>query len=344
MKGILKKALTVFIAACFAVCSLSACNGGEKTELSAPPSREEDSSLESESYEESESTAASESSEESGSAAASESSEESESTAESESSEESTAEPADPAEPLTPIPENFGTDPADSYFDNALFLGYSVMMHFGRYIGEWKMEIDPSIMGDVTFCAAPGVTFYSDRRQTPNGKNSLPLYKGQAYNFKDLPAATGCNTMYIGLMGSSELQKGSTAGCVKYAVNEAVAGILRIQEANPDVKVVILSSIYVTEQYKTGQLDPEKVTNENLRAYNNGILEYCNKNGIDFIDVSSALTDGYGCMPLEYASDGDYHIKKEPFKIWINILRDYARAKNNGTWKNIEVMPELGTK
>ena len=250
----------------------------------------------------------------------------------------------DPDAPLTPIPENFGTDEVDTFFDNSVFVGYSIIMHFGKYINEWKVQIDPSFMGSVTFCAAPGVSFYADKRQEPGQGNSLPTYRGEPYNIKDLPKASGCDTMYIGLMGVSELKRSSADVCVDYAYYEAVDAIERIRDENPDLNIVILSATYVTGEYKTEQLDPKKVNNENLRDYNNLVLEYCNDNGIDFIDVSSAITNGHGFMQLEYSSDKDYHIAKEPFKIWINILRDYAKQKQAGTWENITVMPKLGTK
>lgn len=252
-------------------------------------------------------------------------------------------EPAkDPREPLTPIPETLEVNELDSYFDDSVFIGYSIMMHFGKYISQWKMDIDESIMGDSTFCCGVGMNFTRNRTQTPDTpNNALPRYQGEAYNFEDLPKATNSTSMYIGLMVFSEMKWSPTADYISYAINETINGIEKIQRENPDLNIVILSGTYNTGTYATGELNPNRENNTNVRLINQGVLDYCNEKSIDFIDVSTPLLDGRGFMPVKYASDRDYHIKKNTFKIWIDIFRDYAEKKQNGTWKNIETMPPL---
>ncbi len=250
--------------------------------------------------------------------------------------------PKDPFEPITPIPENLYPNEIDVFFDNSVFIGYSIMMHFGKYVNQWKIEIDESIMGESIFCCGVGMNFINNRKQTPSKKNNvLPKYQGEAYNFEDLPTATGSNSMYIGLMTFSEFKYCDIETCVEDAAIETINGIEKIKEKNPDLRIVILSGTYNTGTYATGELNPERENNTNVRAFNIKILDYCNNNGIDFIDVSTPLLDGRGFMPVKYASDRDYHIKKNTFKIWVEILRDYAEKKQNGTWKNIETMPPL---
>ncbi len=251
------------------------------------------------------------------------------------------AESRDPNEPITPIP-TLEADSIDSYFDKSVFIGYSIMMHFGKYVNQWRMDIDESIMGNSLFCCGVGMCFTINKVTPPDHPNSaLPSYQGQKYNFEDLPKATGSDTIFVGLMVYSETKRSSAENCVNYAVNISIEGIQSIIDANPDVNVVVLSGTYNTGLYKTEQISPQRANNENVREYNSRVLKYCNKKGIDFIDVSTPLLNGYGYMPKEYSSDKDYHISKEPFKIWIHILRDYARAKQSGTWRNITEMPPL---
>ncbi len=258
-----------------------------------------------------------------------------------ESSEESSEEESsviitDPTLPMNPLPDTLATDPVDSYFNNSVFVGYSIMMHFGRYIGEWHSEIDSSIMGNPVFCAGVGISFYIDRTQSSTDRNtSLPTYRGKAYNFKDLPAATGCNNMYIGLMGYSDVKR---LGLMSAYV-ETVNGIKRIKDANPNLNLVILACTYNTGNY-SGSM-PSSLNNGALRTYNNMVLEYCNQNGVDFVDVATPLTTYEGYLPEDYSSDAAYHIAKKAFYIWVDVLRDYAKAKQNGTWKNATEMPVL---
>ena len=258
-----------------------------------------------------------------------------------ESSEESSYVPKDPSDPLTPIPESLSADPIDSHFNNSLFLGYSIMMHFGRYVGQWRTEIDSTIMGNSINVGAVGISFWSNSQQSPSmSSNSLPRYRGVAYNFEDLPFATGCTTMYIGLTCYSEMKVYSDP---QSASEEVIEGVNKIKAKNPNVNIVLLSGTYNTGTFEQlGSRYSKRLSNENIRKFNNFILDYCNQNGVDFVDVSTPLTNGYGLMPIEYSSDNDYHIAKDAFLIWIDVLRDYARKKEAGTWKNYTVMPELG--
>ncbi|MBE6677721.1 MAG: hypothetical protein E7597_02875 [Ruminococcaceae bacterium] len=273
-------------------------------------------------------------------------------TEESSASEDSEARPHRPDRPDRPNrPQNGGNrlpedsdikaDPIDSYFDNSVFIGYSIMMHFGRYIGEWRTEVDPGMLGTAQFCAGVSVGFTVDRIQTPDMPDtSLPLYQGQAYNFADLPAATGCDTLYIGLSGYSDLKRAmASETCVISAYNEAVMGIERIKAKNPDLKIVILSCTYNTEIFEG--LTRERCTNAQVLEYNNLVLDYCTQNGIDFIDVSTVLTDKNGLLNEDLSNDGEYHLLKNTYFYWLEALRDYAEQKQAGTWQNMEDMPTL---
>ncbi len=350
----LKVFLVVVLAFSISVVSFTGCtsdssetqlNESSLSEVDDKTSEEFISSLES--YESSDSSESSEIEESDDSVDSSDASFSSESYESLDISDESkipdiSVEPKDPFDPITPIPKHLYPDEIDSFFDNSVFIGYSIMMHFGKYVSQWKIEVDESIMGESTFCCGVGMNFINNRTQTPDKKdNVLPKYMGESYNFEDLPVATGSNSMYIGLMPFSEFKYCSVENCVEEATEETIKGIENIRKKNPELRIVILSGTYNTGEYATGELDPERENNKNVRLFNINILEYCNNNGIDFIDVSTPLLDGRGFMPVKYASDRDYHIKKNTFKIWINIFRDYAEAKQNGTWKNIETMPPL---
>ncbi|MBQ4649023.1 MAG: hypothetical protein IJB76_07675 [Clostridia bacterium] len=240
-----------------------------------------------------------------------------------------------------PLDEHVRASEIDSYFDDSLFIGYSIMMHFGRYVGEWRDSVDESILGTAQFCAGVSVGFTVDRTQTPDmPENSLPLYQGKAYNFADLPAATDAKALYIGLSAYSCLKRApDDATCVLTAYNEAVMGIERIREKNPDLPIVILSGTYNTEIYEG--LTRERCSNAQVLEYNNLVLDYCTENGIDFIDVSTILTDENGLLNEDFANDGEYHMVKNVYYIWIELLRDYAKQKQEGTWANPTDMPNL---
>ncbi len=248
-----------------------------------------------------------------------------------ESSEEESSVIIDMDAPMNPLPETLATDPIDSYFNDSVFVGYSIMMHFGRYIGEWHSEIDASIMGNPLFYAGVGVSFYRDRTDP----SALPLYQGKSYSFSELPTATGRNTIYIGLMGYSDVKRSGVDG----AYVETISGIQRILEANPNVNLVILACTYNTGNYSNSL--PYSMNNGNVLRYNNMVLDYCTSIGIDFVDVATPQTTYNGYLPMEYSSDEEYHIAKQAFYLWVDVLRDYAKKKQAGTWQNMTDMPSL---
>ncbi len=245
----------------------------------------------------------------------------------------------DPYSPLNPLPEKLYADPIDSFFDNSVFLGYSIMMHFGRYVQQWRQEIDSSIMGDALFCAGVGISFHADATQTPDTPDTtLPLFRGRPYNFADLPIATGSDTLYIGLMVYSDLKwAGSSSTAATEAYAATVQGIRRIQAKNPNLNIVLLSGTYNSGIYQG--LSKKWQSNDKVMEYNNLVINYCNKNGIDFIDVATPLVDHRGYFVADYATDGEYHIQKQAYYLWMEQLRDYATRKKNGTWQNITQMP-----
>ncbi len=260
-----------------------------------------------------------------------------ESEAPEESSEDESSVIVDMNAPMNPLPDTLETNPVDSYFNDSVFVGYSIMMHFGNYIAQWHSEIDSSIMGNPTFCAGVGISFYADETQDPNSRDSsLPLFRSKRYHFADLPTATGCNNLYIGLMGYSDLKRSGLNG----AYYDTIEGIQRIRSANPNLNLVILACTYNCGIY-SNSVPYSTLNNGKIREYNNMVLAYCTANGIDFVDVATPLTTYNGYLPVEYSSDESYHIAKKAFYIWVDVLRDYAERKLNGTWQNMSTMPIL---
>ena len=165
---------------------------------------------------------------------------------------------------------------------------------------------------------------------------------GVSYNFEDLPKAMGAKTMVIGLTPYSDMKlQGSTSSCAYDGAQVAIDGIKKIKQQNPNLNIIVLAGTYNTGE-TNGSLNLRRVNNTNIRTYNNYVLNYCNSAGIDFIDVATPLTNGYGYFLMEWSSDESYHILQDPYKIWVQLLREYATKKQAGTWQNLAVMPQLG--
>lgn len=239
-------------------------------------------------------------------------------------------------DPIVQAPSGISANGVDSYFNNSLFVGHSVIVHFYNRVSNWRTNVSSDILGDALFCCTSSFSVYNNIYQTPESQNNvLPKYRGTPYNIEDLPAATGRDTIYLSLMGLNDLGMVGTADtCAEEVTKETAQCIEDIKAKNPDVKIVILASTYLTRD----QSYP-KLNNRNLSLLNSKVLEYCNANGIDFIDVASPLRDGGGYLASCYSSDDYCHLTTDAYYIWMDALRDYASKKAAGTWKNPQSIP-----
>lgn len=259
--------------------------------------------------------------------------------AEESSEEESSLPPVGETEPVTVPPTSVAASEYDSYFNGSVFVGHSVMVHFKNYVNSWRTTVSGDMLGDAIFCCTSSFSFYNNLNQTPaTADNVLPRYQGKAYNIEDLPAVTGVETVYLGLMGLNDLgMVGKADTCAKLVAEEAIDCIEKLKAASPEVEVVVLASTYLTRDKSFRNLN-----NRNMSLLNSYVLEYCNENGIDFIDVATPLTDGGRYLASVYCSDDYCHLRENAYYVWMDVLRDYARQKLDGTWKNPQSVPLFG--
>lgn len=239
-------------------------------------------------------------------------------------------------DPIVTAPDGILADEIDSYYQNSLFVGHSVMVHFSNRLAAWRNGVSKDILSNALLCCSSSFSFYNNIHQTPDmADNVLPKYRGTPYNIEDLPAVTGRKTLYLSLMGLNDLGMiGKPDTCAKLVSEEAIQTIEAIKNKNPDVEIIVLATTYLTRDKSYSNLN-----NKNLSLLNSYVLEYCNANGIDFIDVASPLRDGDGYLADVYSSDSYCHLTAEAYYIWMDILRDYATKKTQGTWVNPTSIP-----
>ena len=243
--------------------------------------------------------------------------------------------PVGDTEPITPPPSSISTSEYDAYFNNSLFVGHSVMVHFKNYVNSWRGK-NEGILGDAIMCCTSSFSFFNNINQTTTqADNVLPRYQGVPYKIEDLPAATGTGTIYIGLMGLNDLgMVGKADTCARIVADEVIQCIDKLKENSPEVKVVVLASTYLMRGNSFRNLN-----NRNMSLLNSYVLEYCNKSGIDFVDVATPLTDGGGWLASVYCSDNYCHLKQNAYYVWMDVLRDYAKQKTEDTWQNPQSIP-----
>lgn len=331
----------IMVSALILACATVYTGNGGEDESSLPPQSVSPSVDDSSEEPSSEAPSADDSSEDSSSEAPSVDDSSEEPSSEEPSVDDSGEEPAPPpvldgsTNPITTPPTGITASDVDAYFNDSLFVGHSVMVHFKNYVTNWRKDYD-GVLGNALFGCSSSFSFYNNIHQTPTQADSvLPKYQGQGYKIEDLVAVTGVKTVYIGLMGLNDLgMVGKADTCASLVADEVKQCLELIKEKNPDVNIVVLASTYLVRG-----VNYPKLNNKNMSLLNSYILDYCNENGIDFVDVATPLVDGGGYLAGVYCSDNYCHLKQNAYYVWMDVLRDYAARKQSGTWQNPESIP-----
>lgn len=235
-----------------------------------------------------------------------------------------------------------GYDLEDSFFNNSVFVGNSIMYHFDKYVSA-KRAADPSFLGKAYFFAGPSFSFYNNKHQTPDSPDcALPSFRGNPMTIIDAVEEMNVGTVYLSLMALNDIAiyRDSETG-INETYNLVTALIEEIK--GKGVKVVVLSNTYL---HASSDRAGNKLNNGSISTLNIRVLDYCNLNGIDFIDIASVLLTDEGALGDVFCSDiGSAsfacHLTEYSYNAWTEILRDYADKKQNGTWINPTSMKGL---
>ncbi len=225
----------------------------------------------------------------------------------------------------------------DAYFKDSMFIGLSVLVHFKLYTDSMQAKY-PGFLGNAIIFARSNFSAYNNFRYKPTDEDSVhPLYNGEKMTCEDAVKVSGVKTVYLTVMALNELGIYKD-DCVKKTFDSTVKLIKAIKAKSPSVRIVILSNTYMVYDFN----NYKNLNNGNISALNNMVLDYCNKNGMDFVDVSTMLMDG-NVLADKYCRDAHSgsgcHLNNDGFAIWTCVLRNYAYLKQNGLYKNPPFMP-----
>lgn len=225
-------------------------------------------------------------------------------------------------EPTVPA-TNPNTVPEDnwSWFDDAVFVGDSVSLKLTGYVTKMR-QTDPDYLGKAQFLTA-GSLGSGNALWEVSDKSVHPLYQGTKMRLEDSVHACGAKKLYI-LLGMNDVGL--------YGVDDSVANmetlLKLIKEKTPDLEIFVQSA---TPIHKGNE--KKVLNNENLRLYNEKLQEMCQRNGYNYVDIASVLTDAEGYLPDSYCSDASgmgMHFTDEACRIWVDYLRQDAAARQAG--------------
>lgn len=230
----------------------------------------------------------------------------------------------------------------DRYFDNFVFVGNSIMLHFKNYVAAKRATV-PDFLGSANVLAAASFSFYNNAHQKASDPDcAFPVFRGEKLDIAQAVEKTGAKTLCLSLMALNDIalyKDGMTGVNETFALFKQLIGELKA--TYPKLDIVIIGNTYLHESAN----GMKKLNNGTIYALNSLVLDYCNAENLDFIDVAYVLIDDRGCLGTEFCSDvgADVacHLNEASYNAWTEILRDYAAKKTAKNWANPKALKPL---
>ncbi len=172
----------------------------------------------------------------------------------------------------------------DAFFDDAAFLGNSLVDGFRLYSGLKTCDV------------------YASTSMTVLGAGDLVA---------QMPAGS-YGKVYI-LLGINEIGYEADYFCQLYA------GLLdKIEASQPEADIYIMSLTPVSQAKSAGGT----FTMERINEYNATLLQLAEDRGLWFIDLVEAMADETGYLPADVTTDG-VHFTADEYLVWLDYLRTH---------------------
>ena len=189
---------------------------------------------------------------------------------------------------------------ADSYFDDAAFIGDSRTQGLQLYTG----------LPNATFYATQGLmvdTFFSKKFvKAGGGKITIPdAMKNQTFK-----------KVYI-MLGVNELGWAYE----KVFIQKYGEVVDKVKELQPDAKIYVQSILPVTKAKSDGDAI---YNNTKISRYNELIEQMCREKGVTYLHVADAVGLDNGELPAGSATDG-VHLNREYCYKWLDYLKTHTK-------------------
>lgn len=202
-----------------------------------------------------------------------------------------------------------------SWFDDVVMIGDSVTLKLKNFVAQQRHD-DPGYFGGGQFLSS-GSLGSGNALWEVSDKSVHPSYQGEKRLLEQSIPMTGAKKVYL-MLGINDIAVYGLEG----SVENYKTLLSQIKAAAPEVEFYIQSATPICEGAEVGAL-----TNENLKVYNQMLLEMCQELGLRFVDVASVLRDENGYLPREYCSDPDgmgIHLTDAACRLWLGYLMEDA--------------------
>lgn len=200
----------------------------------------------------------------------------------------------------------------EDFFENAAFVGDSVMYGFDLYSNRNK-----TLASSSTFLT---VTSFSARHALSDvGPNSYhPSYNGEKMKVEDALSLDGADKVFVSL-GLNDVRVAPYSYYDNY-----VEFLDNIREKNPNIALFVLSTTYPVRSPHCMDTATALAYRNQLQDLNLRLKAYCDDGNAYFIDVVTPLLNQYGFLDEAYSSDDYVHLTNSAYAVWMQTIEACA--------------------
>lgn len=233
-----------------------------------------------------------------------------------------TLSPPSPTLP-TPSPAQSPEPEAGAYFDNALFVGDSIMEGIRQYVAAQRQQGE--LLGTARFLTTTmGVSLadlVGDRK--PGVQFS---YGGEEKPLEDIVQEIAPRRVFL-LLGLNDLASDADP-VIADIVDRYVRLIESLQTACPGVEcIVITNPPKVASQWLPSYTANRHFGNALIEEFVGALTQACRTNNIPCVDAYNRLKNEDGALPDNYCRDGYVHLNHQGAAIVVEALEAFAEGR-----------------
>ena len=234
--------------------------------------------------------------------------------------------PPSRAEATTPPPPARGPPPEPeegSYFDNALFVGDSIMEGIRQYVAVQRQEGE--LLGTAQFLTTTmGVSLADLVGDRDNGVRFS--YQGEERPLEDIVADIAPRRVFL-LLGLNDLASDQDP-VITDIVERYIRLIDSLQTACPGVECVIITNPpKVASQWLPDYTANRRFGNALIQELVDGLTQMCRENNIPYVDAYEGLKNEHGALPDAYCRDGYIHLNHQGAAVVVEALEAFAEGR-----------------
>lgn len=218
-----------------------------------------------------------------------------------------------------PVPTTAPGQLNDAYFDNALFIGDSIMEGIRQYVAK-NRSVEPTLSDAQFLTSVAGVSIAG---LAQNGMGFR--YQGADQSLQQILTQTAPTRIFL-MLGLNDLAAADPD--IVEIISSYDKLISQIREAVPGAEVIVMTN---PPKVASGWL-PDYTANRNfnnalIADFVEALIQMCGSQGIAYVNTHQSLQDGSGALPDSYCRDGYVHLNDAGSKVVVDTLYAFADGK-----------------